>query len=72
MFSGLSLAEAVELVMDFIPGVSNLKAGYEFATGETLFSRHKFGDTERALVGASIILGQLVKQALKLVNLRPQ
>ena len=42
VFSGLSLAEAVEQAMDFIPFVSNLKAGIEFATGETLFSGHEF------------------------------
>ncbi|WP_339386238.1 RHS repeat-associated core domain-containing protein [Vibrio caribbeanicus] len=65
VFSGLSFAEAVELVMDFIPGVSNLNAGIEFATGETLFSGHKFGDTERALVGTSIILGPVGKAGIK-------
>ena len=64
-FSGLSFAEAVELVMDFIPGVSNLKAGYEFATWETLFSGHEFDETERALVGASIILGPVGKAGIK-------
>ncbi|WP_152431860.1 RHS repeat-associated core domain-containing protein [Vibrio aquimaris] len=60
-----SLVEAVELTMDFIPVVSNLKAAYEFSTGETIFGGVELGDLDRNLAGATILLGPVGKAAVK-------
>ncbi|WP_143678326.1 pre-toxin TG domain-containing protein, partial [Vibrio ostreicida] len=52
-----TLIEALELTMDFVPVVSNLKAAYEFSTGETIFGGIELEALDRNLAGASIFLG---------------
>lgn len=61
----VDILEALELTMDFIPVVSNLKAGYELATGSTLFGLRELSDTERALLGAAIFLGPAAKATMR-------
>ncbi|MBU2895225.1 pre-toxin TG domain-containing protein [Vibrio hepatarius] len=60
-----SLVEAIELTMDFVPVVSNLKAAYEFSTGETIFGGVELSDLDRNLAGATILLGPVGKAAVK-------
>ena len=61
----ISLVEAIELTMDFVPVVSNLKAAYEFSTGETIFGGVELSDLDRNLTGATILLGPVGKAAAK-------
>ncbi|MBN3575902.1 pre-toxin TG domain-containing protein [Vibrio neptunius] len=60
-----TLIEALELTMDFVPVVSNLKAAYEFSTGKTIFGNVKLEPLERNLAAASIFLGPVAKAAVK-------
>uniref|UniRef100_UPI0009712EBB pre-toxin TG domain-containing protein n=1 Tax=Vibrio ostreicida TaxID=526588 RepID=UPI0009712EBB len=60
-----TLIEALELTMDFVPVVSNLKAAYEFSTGETIFGGIELEALDRNLAGASIFLGPVAKAAIK-------
>ncbi len=60
-----TLIEALELTMDFVPVVSNLKAAYEFSTGETIFGGIELEPLDRNLAAASIFLGPVAKAAVK-------
>ncbi|PMO97116.1 hypothetical protein BCS89_10780 [Vibrio splendidus] len=64
LFDG-DITEALELTMDFIPVVSNLKAAYESTTGTTIFSGHEISSTERGLIAAAIFLGPAAKVAIR-------
>ncbi|WP_425628494.1 HNH endonuclease [Vibrio neptunius] len=59
-----TLIEALELTMDFVPVVSNLKAAYEFSTGKTIFGGIELEPLDRNLAAASIFLGPVAKVAV--------
>ncbi|MED4164521.1 T7SS effector LXG polymorphic toxin [Halalkalibacterium halodurans] len=63
--------EAGSAVLDFIPVVGNIKAGVEAVIGKDLITGRELEDWERALAGAAIIGGPVVKGAsrgARLVN----
>ncbi|WP_425628493.1 AHH domain-containing protein [Vibrio neptunius] len=60
-----TIIEALELTMDFVPVVSNLKAAYEFSTGKTIFGGIDLEPLDRNLAAASIFLGPVAKAAVK-------
>ncbi|MED4189119.1 T7SS effector LXG polymorphic toxin [Halalkalibacterium halodurans] len=63
--------EAGSAVLDFIPVVGNIKAGVEAVIGKDLITGRELEDWERALAGAAIMGGPIVKGAsrgARLVN----
>ncbi|KAB0480286.1 hypothetical protein F7Q91_09180 [Vibrio chagasii] len=64
LFDG-DIVEALELTMDFIPVVSNLKAAYESTMGTTIFSHNELTGGERGLIAAAIFLGPAAKVAIR-------
>jgi hypothetical protein len=63
--------EAGSAVLDFIPVVGNIKAGVEAVIGKDLITGRELEDWERALAGAAIMGGPVVKGAsrgARLVN----
>ncbi|MED4172384.1 T7SS effector LXG polymorphic toxin [Halalkalibacterium halodurans] len=70
--SSASIGQEVgSAVLDFIPVVGNIKAGVEAVIGKDLITGRELEDWERALAGAAIMGGPIVKGAsrgAKLVN----
>ncbi|WP_170960975.1 hypothetical protein, partial [Vibrio sp. F12] len=64
LFDG-DIVEALELTMDFIPVVSNLKAVIEISTGKTIFGEHDIPPEILGLTAAAIFLGPTAKVAIR-------
>ncbi|WP_052344264.1 pre-toxin TG domain-containing protein [Bacillus ndiopicus] len=55
--------EGVSMIVDFCPGLGNLKGAYEAAYGKDPITGRKLSKAERAISGAAIIGGPFVKGA---------
>lgn len=64
LFDG-DITEALELTMDFIPVVSNLKAVIEVSTGKTIFGGQDIAPEVLGLTAAAIFIGPAAKVAIR-------
>ena len=53
--------EAVSLILDFVPIISNGKAAVEAIVGEDIITGRKLSDVERSILVAAIVGGPLIK-----------
>ena len=57
------LLESSSIGADFVPGLSNLKSGYEAVTGTDLITRRKLSGFERSMAAIGVLAGPVTKGA---------
>ena len=65
-------SEVVSFILDFIPVLSNIKAGIEAFVGEDIITGRKIGNVERAVLVAAIFVWYLVVVRIQSTNVNRQ